>query len=165
MWQGEVEFKLLRDLPPLLAHAMDSVSEAQFELDQLRLEAKRQVLGTVVLGVMAGLLAFVGQSALGQARPLLEPSFGTWQSLYTFVLWALAIAWVVALAQQGIHFQNISERFESQCRLDSVYAERAAKAQAAEDQRQRQRAESEARQQAERIRRQNKNTRSNKFDY
>lgn len=144
---------------------MDSVSEAQFELDQLRTRAKRQLLGTVMLGVMAGMLAFVGQSALGHARPLLESSFGTWQSLYTFVLWALAIAWVVALAQQGIHFQNISERFESQRRLDAVYAERAAKAQAAEDQRQRQRAESEAKQEAERIRRQNKNTRSTKFDY
>jgi len=144
---------------------MDSVSEAQFELDQLRLQAKRQLLGTVVLGVMAGMLAFVGQSALGQARPLLESSFGTWQTLYTFVLWALAIAWVVALAQQAIHFQNISERFESQRRLDAVYAERAAKAQAAEDERQRQRAESEARQEAGRIRRQNKNTRSTKFDY
>jgi len=144
---------------------MDSVSEAQFELDQLRFQAKRQLLGTVVLGFMAGLLAFVGQSALGQARPLLEPSFGTWQSLYTFVLWALAIAWVVALAQQAIHFQNISERFESQRRLDAIYAERAAKAQAAEDERHRQRAESEARQEAERIRRQNRNTRSTKFDY
>ncbi len=144
---------------------MDSVSEAQFELDQLRLQAKRQLLGTVVLGIMAGMLAFVGQSALGQARPLLESSFGTWQTLYTFVLWALAIAWVVALAQQAIHFQNISERFESQRRLDAVYAERAAKAQAVEDERQRQRAESEARQEAERIRRQNKNTRSTKFDY
>jgi len=144
---------------------MDSVSEAQFELDQLRLQAKRQLLGTVVLGVMAGMLAFVGQSALGQARPLLESSFGTWQTLYTFVLWALAIAWVVALAQQAIHFQNISERFESQRRLDAVYAERAAKAQAVEDERQRQRAESEARQEAERIRRQNRNTRSTKFDY
>lgn len=144
---------------------MDSVSEAQFELDQLRFQAKRQLLGTVVLGFMAGLLAFVGQSALGQARPLLEPSFGTWQSLYTFVLWALAIAWVVALAQQAIHFQNISERFESQRRLDAIYAERAAKAQAAEDERHRQRAESEARQEAERIRRQNRNARSTKFDY
>ena len=134
---------------------MDSVSEAQFELDQLRLQAKRQLMGTVLLGVMAGLLAFVGQSALGQARPLLEGSFGSWQSFYTFVLWALAIAWLVALAQQAIHFQNISERFESQRRLDAVYAERAAKAQAAEEVRQRQRAESEARQAAERIKRQN----------
>jgi len=144
---------------------MDSVSEAQFELDQLRLQAKRQLMGTVLLGVMAGLLAFVGQSALGQARPLLEGSFGSWQSFYTFVLWALAIAWLVALAQQAVHFQNISERFESQRRLDAVYAERAAKAQAAEEVRQRQRAESEARQAAERIKRQNKNVRSTKFDY
>ncbi|WP_154668045.1 hypothetical protein [Pseudoduganella violaceinigra] len=144
---------------------MDSVSEEQFELSQLRQAAKRQLLGTVALGVMAGLLAFVGQSALAQSRPLLETSFGTWQSLYTLVLWALAIAWLVALAQQAIHFQNISERFESQRRLDSVYAERAAKAQAAEDARQRQRAESEARQAAERTRRQTRNTRSTKFDY
>jgi uncharacterized membrane protein len=144
---------------------MDSVSEAQFELDQLRHEAKRQLLGTVMLGVMAGLLAFVGQSALAQARPLLETSFGTWQSLYTFVLWALAIAWLVALAQQTLHYQNMRERFESQRRLDAAYAERAAKAQAAEEERQRQRAEAEARQAAERTRRLNKNSRSNKFDY
>ena len=144
---------------------MDAVSEAQFELDQLRLEAKRQLLGTVLLGVMAGLLAFVGQSALGQARPLLETSFGTWQSLYTLVLWALAIAWLVALAQQAMHFQSISERFESQRRLDNIYAERAAKAQAAEEARQRQRAETEAREAAERARRANKNARSTKFDY
>jgi uncharacterized membrane protein len=146
---------------------MDSVSEAQFELDQLRHEAKRQLLGTVMLGVMAGLLAFVGQSALAQARPLLETTFGTWQSLYTFVLWALAIAWLVALAQQTLHYQNMRERFESQRRLDAAYAERAARAQAAEEerQRQRQRAEAEARQAAERNRRLNKNSRSNKFDY
>jgi hypothetical protein len=72
---------------------------------------------------------------------------------------------VVALAQQAIHFQNVSERFESQRRLDTVYAERAAKAQAAEEDRQRQRAETEARQAAERIKRQNKNARSTKFDY
>lgn len=144
---------------------MDSVSQAQFELDQLRHDAKRQLLGTVVLGIMADMLAFVGQSALGQARPLLETSFGTWQSLYTLVLWALAIAWLVALVQQALHYQNMSERFESQRRLDTVYAERAAKAQAAEEERQRQRAESEARQTAERNRRLNKNARSSKFDY
>lgn len=146
-------------------HAMDSVSEAQFELDQLRLAAKRQLLGTVALGVMAILLAFVGQSALSQARPLLEASFGTWQSLYTFVLWALALAWLVALVQQVLHYQTIRERYEAQCRLDAVYAERAAKAQAAEEERQRQRAESEARETVDRSRRVNKNTRSNKFDY
>jgi uncharacterized membrane protein len=144
---------------------MDSVSEAQSQLDQLRLAAKRQLLGTVVLGVMAGLLAFVGQSALGHARPLLEASFGTWQSLYTVVLWALAIAWLVALAQQAIHFQNINEQFESRRRLDTVYAERAAKAQAAEEDRQRQRAETDARQAVERTRRQTRNVRSTKFDY
>jgi uncharacterized membrane protein len=144
---------------------MDSVSEAQSQLDQLRLTAKRQLLGTVVLGVMAGLLAFVGQSALGHARPLLEASFGTWQSLYTVVLWALAIAWLVALAQQAIHFQNINEQFESRRRLDTVYAERAAKAQAAEEDRQRQRAETDARQAVERTRRQTRNVRSTKFDY
>lgn len=144
---------------------MDSVSEAQFELDQIRNYAKRQLMGTVLLGVMAGFLAFVGQSALAQARPLLETSFGTWQSLYTFVLWALAIAWLVALVQQSLHYQQISERFESQRRLDAVYAERAAKAQAAEEERQRQRAETEARQTAERSRRLNKNARSTKFDY
>jgi uncharacterized membrane protein len=144
---------------------MDSVSEAQFELDQMRHQAKKQLLGTVVLGVMAGLLAFVGQSALGQARPLLESSFGTWQTLYTVVLWALAIAWLVALIQQAIHYQNISEQFESRRRLDTVYAERAAKAQAAEEERQRQRAESEARQTAERNRRLSKNARSTKFDF
>jgi uncharacterized membrane protein len=144
---------------------MDSVSEAQSQLDQLRLTAKRQLLGTVVLGVMAGLLAFVGQSALGHARPLLEASFGTWQSLYTVVLWALAIAWLVALAQQAIHFQNINEQFESRRRLDMVYAERAAKAQAAEEDRQRQRAETDARQAVERTRRQTRNVRSTKFDY
>jgi uncharacterized membrane protein len=142
---------------------MDSVSEAQSQLDQLRLTAKRQLLGTVVLGVMAGLLAFVGQSALGHARPLLEASFGTWQSLYTVVLWALAIAWLVALAQQAI--QNINEQFESRRRLDMVYAERAAKAQAAEEDRQRQRAETDARQAVERTRRQTRNVRSTKFDY
>lgn len=144
---------------------MDSVSEAQFELDQMRHQAKKQLLGTVVLGIMAGFLALVGQSALGQARPLLETSFGTWQTLYTVVLWALAIAWLVALAQQAIHFQNISEQFESRRRLDAVYAERAAKNQAAEEERQRQRAESEARQAADRTRRQNKNSRSTKFDF
>ncbi|MTW11643.1 hypothetical protein GM658_13645 [Pseudoduganella eburnea] len=144
---------------------MDSVSEAQFELDQLRHQARKQLLGTVVLGVMAGLLAFVGQSALGQARPLLESSFGTWQSLYTVVLWALAIAWLVALIQQALHYQNISEQFESRRRLDAVYAERAAKAQAVEEERQRQRAESEARQAAERNRRLNKNSHSTKFDF
>ena len=144
---------------------MDSVSEAQFELDQLRHQAKKQLLGTVVLGVMAGLLALVGQSALGQARPLLETSFGTWQSFYTVVLWALAIAWLVALVQQALHYQNISEQFESRRRLDAVYAERAAKAQAVEEERQRQRAESEARQTAERNRRLNKTTRSTKFDF
>ncbi len=150
---------------PSLRSTMESVSEAQFELDQMRLEAKRQLLGTVVLGVMAGVLAFVGQSALGQARPLLEASFGTWQSIYTFVLWALAIAWLVALVQQALHYQTISERFEAQRRLDAVYAERAAKAQAAEEERQRQQAETEARQLADRNRRINKNARSNKFDY
>lgn len=144
---------------------MDSVSKVQFELDQLRLQAKRQLLGTVLLGAMAGLLAFVGQSALGQARPLLETSFGTWQSFYTLVLWALAIAWLVALIQQALHYQNISERFESQRRLDTVYAERAARAQAAEEARQRQRAETEAREASERARRANKNARSTKFDY
>jgi len=144
---------------------MDSVSEAQFELDQMRHLAKKQLLGTVVLGIMAGFLALVGQSALGQARPLLEASFGTWQTLYTVVLWALAIAWLVALAQQAIHYQNISEQFESRRRLDAVYAERAAKNQAVEEERQRQRAESEARQAAERTRRQNKNARSTKFDF
>lgn len=144
---------------------MDSVSEAQFELNQLRHQAKRQLLGTVALGVMAALLAFVGQSALAQARPLFETSFGTWQSLYTVVLWAVAIAWLVALAQQAIHFQNISEQFESRRRLDAVYAERAAKVQAAEEDRQRQRAETDARQATARNRRLNKNTRSNKFDY
>jgi uncharacterized membrane protein len=144
---------------------MDSVSEAQFELDQMRQQAKKQLLGTVVLGIMAGLLALVGQSALGQARPLLEASFGTWQTLYTVVLWALAIAWLVALAQQAIHYQNISEQYESRRRLDTVYAERAAKNQAAEEERQRQRAETEARQTADRNRRLNKNTRSSKFDY
>jgi len=127
--------------------------------------AKKQLLGTVVLGIMAGFLALVGQSALGQARPLLEASFGTWQTLYTVVLWALAIAWLVALAQQAIHYQNISEQFESRRRLDAVYAERAAKNQAVEEERQRQRAESEARQAAERTRRQNKNARSTKFDF
>lgn len=131
----------------------------------MRHQAKKQLLGTVVLGVMAGLLAFVGQSALGQARPLLESSFGTWQSLYTVVLWALAIAWLVALIQQALHYQNISEQFESRRRLDAVYAERAAKAQAVEEERQRQRAESEARQTAERNRRLNKNNRSTKFDF
>jgi len=144
---------------------MDSVSEAQFELDQMRHQAKKQLLGTVVLGIMAGLLALVGQSALGQARPLLETSFGTWQTFYTVVLWALAIAWLVALVQQALHYQTISEQFESRRRLDAVYAERAAKAQAVEEERQRQRAESEARQAAERTRRLNKTTRSTKFDF
>jgi len=144
---------------------MDSVSEAQFELDQMRHQAKKQLLGTVVLGFMAGLLALVGQSALGQARPLLETSFGTWQTFYTVVLWALAIAWLVALVQQALHYQTISEQFESRRRLDAVYAERAAKAQAVEEERQRQRAESEARQAAERTRRLNKTTRSTKFDF
>jgi uncharacterized membrane protein len=144
---------------------MEPVSEAQFELDQMRHQAKKQLLGTVVLGVMAGLLALVGQSALGQARPLLETSFGSWQTFYTVVLWALAIAWLVALIQQALHYQNISEQFESRRRLDAVYAERAAKAQAVEEERQRQRAESEARQAAERNRRLNKNSRSTKFDF
>lgn len=144
---------------------MDSVSEAQFELDQMRHQAKRQLLGTVVLGVMAALLAFVGQSALSQSRPFFENSFGTWQTLYTVVLWALAIAWLVALAQQALQYQNISEQFESRRRLDAVYAERAAKAQAAAEDRQRQRAETEARQSAERTRRTSKNTRSTKFDF
>lgn len=146
---------------------MEAVSAAQSQLEQMRHHAKRQLLGTVALGVMAGFLAFVGQSALGHARPLLEGSFGTWQSIYTLVLWALALAWLVALIQQTLHYQNMSERYESQRRLDAIYAERAARAQVAEEVRQRQRAENEARQRdaAERPKRINKNARSNKFDY
>lgn len=148
---------------------MEAVSEAQSELELMRHHAKRQLLGTVALGIMAGFLAFVGQSALAQARPLLEPSFGTWQSIYTVVLWALALAWLVALVQQALHFQSMDERYEAQRRLDAIYADRAARAHVAEELRKRQRAETEARQHnaSERVRRHNKNKDkgSNKFDY
>ena len=146
---------------------MEAVSEIQTELDLMRQDAKRQLLGTVVLGIMAAFLAFVGQSALAQAQPLLEGSFGTWQSVYTFVLWALAIAWLVALVQQALHYANMSERYEAQCRLDAIYHERAVRAQVAEELRQRQRAENEARQHGanERAKRNKKNERSTKFDY
>lgn len=146
---------------------MEAVSEIQTELELMRQHAKRQLLGTVLLGIMAAILAFVGQSALAQVQPLLEGSFGTWQSVYTFVLWALAIAWLVALVQQALHYVNMSERYEAQRRLDAIYAERAVRAQVAEEMRQRQLAENEARrrEQAERPKRINKNARSNKFDY
>lgn len=146
---------------------MEAVSEAQSQLEQMRRHAKRQLVGTVALGLMAGCLAFVGQSALGQARPLLEGSFDTWQSVYTLVLWALALAWLVALVQQTLHYQNMSERYESQRRLDAIYAERAARAQVAEEMRQRQLAENEARlhDSSDRSKRTNRNARSNKFDY
>lgn len=146
---------------------MEAVSEIQTELAHMRHHAKRQLIGTVVLGVMAAFLAFVGQSALVQAQPLLEGSFGSWQSVYTFVLWALAIAWLVALVQQALHYANMSERYEAQRRLDAIYAERAVRAQVAEELRERQRAENEARQReaSERPKRVNKNARSNKFDY
>ncbi|XLZ69291.1 hypothetical protein ABT364_22575 [Massilia sp. SR12] len=146
---------------------MEAVSEIQTELELMRHDAKRQLLGTIVLGIMAGFLAFVGQSALAQARPLLEPSFGTWQSIYTFVLWALALAWAAALAQQALHFQSMNERYAAQCRLDAIYYERAVRAQVNEELRQRQRAESDARQHSatERAKRNKKADRSTKFDY
>ncbi|WP_342117998.1 hypothetical protein [Pseudoduganella sp. OTU4001] len=147
---------------------MEAVSEVQSELELMRQHAKRQLIGTVLLGIMAAILAFVGQSALAQVQPLLAGSFGSWQSVYTFVLWALAIAWLVALVQQALHYVNMSERYEAQRRLDAIYAERAVRAQVAEELRQRQRAETEARSQrdaAARQRRAGKEKGSNKFDY
>lgn len=146
---------------------MEAVSETQSELERMRHHAKRQLMGTVFLGIMAAILAFVGQSALVHVQPLLEGSYGTWQSVYTFVLWALAIAWLVALVQQSLHYVNMSERYEAQRRLDAVYAERAVRAQVAEELRQRQRAETQARQHStnERTKRNTKNKGSNKFDY
>jgi len=146
---------------------MDSASQNQILLDQQRLQFRRQLFGTVMLGVMAAGLAFVGQSALAQARPLLDQSFGSWQSFYKFVLWALAFAWLAALVQQSMRYMDASERFESQRRLDEQYAQRAQQRREAEEERERQQAQSNARQQAEALRpkRIDKGARSNKFDY
>jgi len=149
---------------------MDTVSPTQIALTQHLHDAKRHLTGTVILGVMAALLAFVGQSALSQARPIftmVDLAYSSWQSGYNFVLWVLAFAWLAALAKQCMLFHELRDRLESQKRLDERYAERAEQRREAAEERRlaaEERASHEAEAQKPR-KKLDKNARSNIFDY
>lgn len=141
------------------------------ELEQHYQLARRQLIGTVLLGLMAACLAFVGQSALGQARPLFEQfglQYGFWQSFYHFVLWALALAWLAALIQQVLHYTDISERHATQQRIAAQQALRAQQAREAAEERDRANAVATASRQRDEeraSRRANRKGNSNIFDY
>jgi hypothetical protein len=147
---------------------MDSVSELQSALGMRVHDAKRQLTGTVILGLMAALLAFVGQSALTQARPIfsmVDLAYSSWQSAYHFVLWLLALAWLAALVKQSVQFQELRERYESQKQMDLLYAQRAEERRLAAEERARQAAALAAAEAAPPRRKFDKNARSTKFDY
>lgn len=146
---------------------MDTLSQAQAELDLQVKDAKRHLTGTVVMGLMAACLAFVGQSALAQARPLfdfIDIAYGAWQSGFHWMLWAVALAWFVALIQGSLRYQDIAEQLRVQQRLDEQYA-RAQQARDAAEARRREREAARDEEEDMPIRRYQKGARSNKFDY
>ncbi|WP_395401941.1 hypothetical protein ACHMW6_28295 [Pseudoduganella sp. UC29_106] len=147
---------------------MNSVSELQAALATQVHDAKRQLTGTVILGLMAAFLAFVGQSALTQARPIfpmVDMAYSSWQSGYNFVLWLLALAWLAALVKQSVQFQELRERYESQKQMDLLYAQRAEERRLAAEERGRQAAAAAAAEAALPKKKFDKNARSRKFDY
>lgn len=148
---------------------MDTVTETQASLDLQVRESKRQLTATVVLGVMAICLAFVGQSALSAARPIfavIDMAYASWQSGFNWVLWALALAWLVAIIQHSIRYQDSKEQLRIRQRLDEHYA-RVQQMREEAEQRKREREEEQRREEARQARpkRIDKAARSNKFDY
>ncbi|MGO4378272.1 hypothetical protein [Pseudoduganella sp. RAF53_2] len=146
---------------------MHTVSDAQAELDLQAKDAKRHLTGTVIMGLMAACLAFVGQSALAQARPLfdfIDIAYGAWQSGFHWMLWAVALAWFVALIQGSMRYQDITEQLRVQQRLDDQYA-RAQQAREAAEERRAERAAVRKAEEDPPPRKFSKNARSNKFDY
>jgi hypothetical protein len=146
---------------------MDSASPTQIALGQQLNDSRRQLTGTVMLGLMAACLAFVGQSALTQARPIftfVDLAYSSWQSGYNFVLWLLALAWLAALAKQCVLFQELRERYESQRQMDLLYAQRAEERRLAAEERARQQ-QAAAREAEPPKKKIDKNARSKKFDY
>jgi hypothetical protein len=145
---------------------MEPVSPAQIALGQQLQDTRRQLTGTVILGLMAAFLAFVGQSALTQARPIftmVDLAYSSWQSGYNFVLWALALAWLAALVKQCVLFQDLRERYASQQQMDLLYSQRAEDRRLAAEERAKQ--EAAAREANKQPKKYDKNARSNKFDY
>jgi len=153
----------------LVCSAMDTASDiSHLPLDLQLRESKRQLTATIVLGVMAVILAFVGQSALAAARPIfavVDMAYASWQSGFNWVLWAIALAWLVALIQHSLRYQEMKEALQVQQRLDEHYARMEQLREQAEE-RKRERDE-ERRQEEERAKpkRIDKKARSGKFDY
>jgi uncharacterized membrane protein (DUF106 family) len=147
---------------------MDTASQSLATIDLQVRESKRQLTATIVLGVMAVCLAFVGQTALSAARPIfavIDMAYASWQSGFNWVLWALALAWLLAIIQHSIRYQDMKEQLRIQQRLDEHYA-RVRQVREEAEQRKLEREESK-RQDDERVKpkRMDKNARSNKFDY
>ena len=147
---------------------MDTASQALATIDLQVRETKRQLTATIVLGVMAVCLAFVGQTALSAARPIfavIDMAYASWQSGFNWVLWALALAWLLAVIQHSFRYQDMKEQLRIQQRLDEHYA-RVRQGREEAEQRKLEREESkrmdEERAKPKRV---DKNARSNKFDY
>jgi hypothetical protein len=147
---------------------MDTASQALATIDLQVRESKRQLTATVVLGVMAVCLAFVGQTALSAARPIfavIDMAYTSWQSGFNWVLWALALAWLVAIIQHSFRYQDMKEQLRIHQRLDEHYA-RMRQVREEAEQRKLER-EASKRQDEEHVKpkRVDKKARSNKFDY
>ncbi|KQQ47439.1 hypothetical protein ASF61_01975 [Duganella sp. Leaf126] len=137
--------------------------EHPLEFWEDRVKATRWMLTkTVLLGVLAAVLAILGQGWLERAAPLLpiiSQNYGIWQLCYLATLLLTFVIWALAMRQKMALLENSKRGMHTQQRIAQHNARRK---QAAAEARQR-RAERE-RAQAREIAAK-RGARSNKFDY
>lgn len=80
----------------------------------------RQIIVTVVLGIMAGCLIKFAEHSLSLARPLfpmLDQNFGMWQNAFGAITLVIAFAWLAAMMQKFTLLQDCVRKQRVQRRI------------------------------------------------
>lgn len=144
---------------------MNSPTESELLWSQRARSVGWQIVRTIMLGVVAIVLAMYGQDALLQARPifpLIDQNYVLWQIAYVLILLIIGLAWAAAMLQKVRVYQDCTHNARMQRRIDEERQLRIQRALDAKEARAARQAEIDMALTSPAI---NKNKRSGKFDY
>lgn len=107
----------------------------------------RHIVGTVIIGLLAGCLVVFGEHSLERARPLfsvIDQNYGLWQNGFGFVTILIGFVWVAAMMQKFSLYQDCVRKRQIQQRVVDQHRAKEEAAQARRLQREQEKAEREA---------------------
>lgn len=129
-----------------MSHRYDPIELLEL-LDWQVQTSLRHIVGTVIIGILAGCLVVFGEHSLEHARPLfsvIDQNYGMWQNGFGFVTILIGFVWVAAMMQKLTLYQDCVRKRKIQQRVVDQHVIKEAAAEERRRQREKERAQLEA---------------------